>query len=66
MKSAVLISHDTGLVAMAERILILLRDPELRRRMGQCGKETVESRFSAHSMMTQLAGVYDELLTSRK
>ncbi len=52
--------------AMAERILILLRDPELRRRMGQRGKETVESRFSAHSMITQLVGVYDELLASRK
>src|SRR5208282_2041176 len=39
--------------AMAERILILLRDPELRRRMGQRGKETVESRFSAQSMITQ-------------
>jgi len=52
--------------AMAERILVLLRDPELRRRMGRRGKETVESRFSAHSMITRLVGVYDELLASRK
>jgi glycosyltransferase involved in cell wall biosynthesis len=52
--------------AMAERILILLRDPELRRRMGQHGKETVESRFSAHSMITGLVAVYDELLAGRK
>jgi len=52
--------------ALAERILILLRDPELRRRMGQRGKETVESRFSAQSMITQLVGVYDELLAGRK
>ena len=52
--------------AMAERILILLRDPELRRRMGRHGKQTVESRFSAQSMIRQLVGVYDELLASRK
>ena len=52
--------------AMAERILILLRDPEQRHRMGQRGKEAVESRFSAHSMMTQLVDVYDELMASRK
>ena len=52
--------------AMAERVMILLRDPELRGRMGQRGRDTVESRFSAHSMITQLAGVYDELLASRK
>lgn len=52
--------------AMAEKLLILLCDPELRQRMGHRGKETVESRFSAHSMITQLVGVYDELLASRK
>jgi glycosyltransferase involved in cell wall biosynthesis len=52
--------------AMAERILILLRDPELRRGMGQRAKETVESRFSAQSMITQLVGVYDELLAGRE
>jgi glycosyltransferase involved in cell wall biosynthesis len=51
---------------LAERLLTLLRDPELRRRMGQCGRETVERRFSAHSMITQLTGVYDELLAVRR
>ena len=51
---------------LALRILTLLRDPELRRRMGQCGKETVQRRFSAQSMITQLVSVYDELLAVRR
>jgi glycosyltransferase involved in cell wall biosynthesis len=51
---------------LALRILTLLRDPELRRRMGQCGKETAQRRFSAQSMITQLVSVYDELLAVRR
>lgn len=51
---------------LAQRLLTLLRDPELRRRMGQCGRETAQRRFSAQSMITQLVSVYDELLAVRR
>lgn len=51
---------------LAERLLALLRDPELRRRMGQRGRETAEHRFSAHGMITQLTDIYDEMLAARR
>ena len=51
---------------LAQKLLALLRDPGLRRRMGQSGKETAERRFSAQGMVTQLTGIYDELLALRR
>lgn len=51
--------------AMADRLLRLLRDPNLRREMGQAARRTVESRFSMSAMMTRLAGIYDELLAAK-
>jgi L-malate glycosyltransferase len=51
--------------AMADRILRLLRDPELARQMGATGRETVRTRFSMDAMMNRLMGVYDELLVAK-
>jgi len=48
--------------AMADRILRLLRDPKLRRGMGQAARQTVESHFSMNAMMNRLADIYQELL----
>jgi glycosyltransferase involved in cell wall biosynthesis len=50
---------------MADRILRLLRDPEMARRMGQAARSAVEQRFSAEAMMTRLMAIYDELLVAK-
>jgi len=51
--------------AMADRLLLLLRDPKLRRGMGQAARQTVESNFSMDAMMTRLTGIYQELLAAK-
>jgi glycosyltransferase involved in cell wall biosynthesis len=51
--------------AMADRLLRLLRGPELRREMGQAARQTVESRFSMNAMMTRLLSIYEELLAEK-
>jgi glycosyltransferase involved in cell wall biosynthesis len=51
--------------AMADRILRLLRDPVLARRMGEAARETVRARFSMDAMMNRLTGIYDELLAAK-
>jgi len=51
---------------LAQKLLALLRDPALRRRMGHSGKETAERRFSAQGMIAQLTGIYDGLLAARR
>ena len=44
--------------AMADRILKLLADPQLRRRMGQAGRETVEAKFDLRKNVAQLIDSY--------
>jgi len=51
--------------AMADRILRLLRDPVMARRMGEVARETVKARFSMDAMMNRLMGIYDELLAAK-
>jgi glycosyltransferase involved in cell wall biosynthesis len=51
--------------AMADRILQLLRNPNLARRMGVAARETVRERFSIDAMMNRLMGIYDELLAAK-
>jgi glycosyltransferase involved in cell wall biosynthesis len=51
--------------AMADRLLRLLREPELRREMGRAARQTVESRFSMNAMMTRLINIYGELLAEK-
>jgi L-malate glycosyltransferase len=51
--------------AMGDRLLGLLRDPQLRRGMGQAARQTVESRFSMNAMMTRLTDIYQELLAAK-
>src|SRR5712664_3779585 len=51
--------------AMADRILRLLRDPELALRMGGTAREAVRARFSIDAMMNRLMGIYDELLAAK-
>jgi glycosyltransferase involved in cell wall biosynthesis/peptidoglycan/xylan/chitin deacetylase (PgdA/CDA1 family) len=48
--------------AAAERILILLRSPELARKMGAEAQETVRTKFTAQIMGNTLAEHYEHLL----
>jgi spore coat protein SA len=43
---------------LAQKVIVLLRDPALRRRMGEAGRARVEGRFSAQSM----AATFDDVL----
>jgi glycosyltransferase involved in cell wall biosynthesis len=58
----VLVEDDA---AAAERLLTLLRDPERGTKIGECGRKSVETRFSADVMIQKLIGVYRDLLAER-
>lgn len=49
-------------VAMAARIVELLRDPERRRQMGQNGRRVVEERFSLESRLSNTSALYQRML----
>lgn len=51
--------------AAATRILALLRDPVLRRRMGDNGRELVRQHFTVEEMVHRVAELYRELLRLR-
>ncbi|HUH08766.1 MAG TPA: glycogen synthase, partial [Egibacteraceae bacterium] len=48
--------------ALAERINVLIADPDLAQRMGQAGRERVLERFSWSAIAAQTAGLYTELI----
>jgi glycosyltransferase involved in cell wall biosynthesis len=48
--------------ALAEACIRLACSPELRTRMGEAGRATVEARFSLDAMVRQIEEVYDEEL----
>jgi len=51
--------------AAAERLLTLLRNPEQAAQMGERGRNSVETRFSAEAMIQKLITVYRDLLAKR-
>ena len=51
-----------AVLAMAEACIRLACSPELRRRMGEAGRATVEARFSLDAMVRQIEEIYDEEL----
>ena len=51
--------------AAAEKLLTLLEHPERAAQIGQNGRTSVETRFSADVMIQKLIGVYRDLLTER-
>ncbi|HLD40573.1 MAG TPA: glycosyltransferase family 4 protein [Candidatus Omnitrophota bacterium] len=50
---------------LAEGILLLFRDKEKRRAMGQAAKEWVSGEFSAGNMVKQIEGLYGETVMPR-
>jgi len=51
--------------AAAGRLLTLLNNPAKAMEIGNAGRLTVETRFSAERMIQQLLDVYDELMAAR-
>jgi glycosyltransferase involved in cell wall biosynthesis len=64
-KSGYLIDSD-DVAGAAARIMALLKDPHSARRMGIEGRKIVESKFTADTMIEQLVGHYERLLTKRR
>lgn len=63
------VEGETGFVvppgddeASAERVTLLLSDPERARLMGERGRRRVEERFSCAAQLAGVEGLYDELL----
>ncbi len=51
--------------ALAQAITRLLRDPDLRRKMGQAGRERVQQHFSMEKMVQQTQSLYKQLLAEK-
>jgi L-malate glycosyltransferase len=51
--------------AAAERLLVLLRDPERAARVAEAGRITAHTRFSAEAMIRKLIELYRDLLAQR-
>jgi glycosyltransferase involved in cell wall biosynthesis len=51
---------------MAQRIVDLLRNPELALSMGQAGRRRVETRFSCQAQLGKTEQIYEELLRRTK
>ena len=51
--------------AAAEKLLALLRDPARRAQIGESGRNSVQTRFSAEVMIRKLIGVYRDMLAER-
>jgi glycosyltransferase involved in cell wall biosynthesis len=60
-----LLSRPGDVPALATNLRRLLRDPALRARMGECGRQRVEARFTADRMAADTANVYASLTQSR-
>ena len=51
--------HDHA--AMAERLVVLLKDPQLRARMGEAALQRARERFTVERMVEETATVYERL-----
>ncbi len=49
--------------ALADRVVTLLRDPDLRQRMGAAGRARVDQRFSAAAMAAQFAARLNAIIS---
>jgi glycosyltransferase involved in cell wall biosynthesis len=52
--------------AAAGRLLELLRDAPLRRRMGERSRSIVQKRFTAEHMVNRIVALYDELIAAKQ
>jgi len=71
--SEIVVDGETGFLvpsddheALADRIVQLLQDEDLRKRMGAAGRKRVEQHFSIPRMIEQVVAIYDEILAGRE
>lgn len=64
-ESGFLVQSEDAQMA-AERILMLLRDPERAQQMGAAGQRIIETRFTIEVMVQQLVSLYEGLLNGRQ
>jgi glycosyltransferase involved in cell wall biosynthesis len=57
-----LLSEPGDIPQLAENLARLMRDGELRRRLGRCGRERVVASFGPRGMAEDVEGVYEQLL----
>lgn len=50
---------------LAEKIEVLINNPELRARLGRAGMETVKSKFSLDSMVSEYISLYQSVLNNK-
>ncbi|MEI9941351.1 MAG: glycosyltransferase family 4 protein [Pseudomonadota bacterium] len=60
-----LLSPPQDIAGLAANILILLKDPKMREKMGEYGRAQVLSRFSARRMAADAERAYERILASR-
>lgn len=70
--SEVMVDGETGYLVpprdhatMAERLIVLLKDPELRSRMGEAALKRARERFTVERMVEGTAAVYERLAGRR-
>lgn len=56
--------HDSK--ALADALKVLIKDPELRAKMGARGREIVEAEFSEEIVVKQTMEVYERLLSQKR
>ena len=49
--------------SLAQAIIKILDDRELSKRMGECGRQIIESSFTSSITVTKIEAVYDEILS---
>ena len=59
-----LLAEERDVEGLAERLIMLARDAELRRIMGKAGRRHVEERYDVRRLVPRLENVYKRLLTS--
>jgi L-malate glycosyltransferase len=51
---------------VAERVIMLLKNPALRREMGEAARRRVENEYTVEQVMRKLDGIYSGLLSERR
>ena len=58
-----IVVHDADARLVSAAVIALLRDPERRRRIGQAARRAVLDRFGVDRLLTDIVGLYRELLS---